>query len=171
MRKQLKYEDTYRRIFGVGPVGVLITVVIWLVLYFVEQLFGIPQASISPFFRSVLLIYFATDALYLLIGANYQLRKSERGKELVTKGPYQFIRHPIYSVWIYSFTAMLALWRLSWGLIISVLPLTLLWSWLVQHEEREMYTKYGDKYQKYAEMTGQFLPSFKGLKEAAEREV
>ena len=108
------------------------------------------------------------DALYLIVGGNYYLGKSDHGKEIAKQGPFQFIRHPIYSAWIFSFTGILAMIFYSWTLIVSAIPLTILWSWLVQREETDMINKFGDEYKLYMEKTGQFLPSWKAMRESIE---
>ena len=153
------------RFFGIGPFGVIITILIWFVVHYFEIILKIPKMMIHPVFRIVLMTIFMTDALYLLIGGNYYLGKSGRGKEIAKHGPFQFIRHPIYSVWIFSFTGILAMIFYSWGLIISAIPISLVWSWLVQREETEMLGRFGSEYISYMEQTGQFLPSWKAMKE------
>jgi len=156
------------RFFGIGPLGIVITVLIWFIVYYFEIVLNVPKMIIQPTFRIALMSIFMIDALYLLIAGNYYLSKSGRGKEIVKKGPFQFIRHPIYSVWIFSFTGILAMIFYSWGLIISAIPISLAWSWLVQREETEMIEKFGNEYMSYMEHTGQFLPSWKAMKENAE---
>ena len=111
---------------------------------------------------------FISDVIYLLIGGNYYLEKSGRGKEIAKKGPFQFIRHPIYSVWIYSFTGILSMIFYSWGIIISAIPIALVWSWLVQREEADMLNKFGNDYKVYMEQTGQFLPSWRAMRDSIE---
>jgi len=56
----------------------------------------------------------------------------------------------------------------SWSLLVSVLPLSILWSWLVQREEAELIRRFGKKYTDYMEYTGQFFPTKKGMKRVAE---
>ncbi len=126
---------------------------------------------VSPTFRIALMAIFMVDALYLLIGGNYYLGKSGRGKVITKEGPYQFIRHPIYSVWIFSFTGILAMIFYSWGLIVSAIPITIIWSWLVQREESDMLNKFGDEYLSYMKQTGQFLPSWRAMKENMEEKI
>lgn len=154
--------------FGVGPIGAIFSIFIWLIAVTVEKALSFPVMSIHPILRTGLLIMFAIDALYLLIGSNYQLKKHGRGKALVTNGPYQFIRHPLYSIWIYSFTGILAMVFKSWILIFSVIPINLFWSWLVTFEETKMLRVFGSKYQEFIEKTGQFLPSWKSMRASAE---
>lgn len=157
-RKQLK------KFFGVGPIGVIFTLVAWSAALLIEKSLSIPKISIHPILRAGLMAMFTIDALYLLIGSNVQLRKSGRGNDLLTEGPYQFIRHPIYSTWIYSFTGLLSMILYSWVIIISVIPINMFWSWLVTFEENKMLKQYGSKYQEYMNRTGQFLPSWKAMK-------
>ena len=137
-------------------------------MHYFEIVLKVPQMMIHPTFRIALMAVFMIDALYLLIGGNYYLGKSGRGKEISQKGPYQFIRHPIYSVWIFSFTGILAMIFYSWGLIVSAIPVSIIWSWLVQREESDLLNKFGDEYISYMEQTGQFLPSWKAMRESLE---
>ena len=114
------------------------------------------------------MVILAIDALYLLFGSVLSLPIQERGKTLVTTGPYKYIRHPLYSAFIYSMTGLLALWFESWFLLFSVVVLALIWSLLVQKEEQYMLDKFGKTYRDYIEKTGQFLPSWKTLKKETE---
>jgi len=154
-----------KQFFGVGPYGVLFTVAMWGIAFFMERFLNIPQISISTFLRTAIATIFFVDVLYLLIGSNYQRRKHDRNNVLLTEGPYQFIRHPIYSVWIFSFTGLLSMYLLSWTVIISVVPIAMFWSWLVTAEENDMLIKHGKTYQDYMNRTGQFLPSWKAMRE------
>jgi protein-S-isoprenylcysteine O-methyltransferase Ste14 len=158
-----------KQFFGVGPYGVLFTISIWGISILIERVFKIPQLPISSFLRIALSVIFSIDVLYLLIGSNYQRRKHDVSNVLLTEGPYQFIRHPIYSVWIFSFTGLLSMYLLSWTIIISVIPIAIFWSWLVTYEENEMLNKHGKTYQDYMNRTGQFLPSWKAMKESMEQ--
>jgi protein-S-isoprenylcysteine O-methyltransferase Ste14 len=154
--------------FGVGPIGLFIEVLIWFIVYQIETVFKIPSIPLSSFLSWALIAVFAIDALYLIIGSNYYLFKFDHDERVIDEGPFQFIRHPIYGAAIYSFTGIIAVVAKSWGLFISVLPITMFWSWLVTYEENVMIQKHGKKYQDYIDRTGQFLPSWKAMKESAE---
>jgi protein-S-isoprenylcysteine O-methyltransferase Ste14 len=161
-------KNKIRQIFGIGPFGIIITILIWFFAHYFEIVFNVPKMIIHPTFRIVLMAIFIGDAFYLLISGNYYLGKSGRGKEIAKNGPFKFIRHPIYSVWIFSFTGLLAIILNSWGIIISVVPIAMIWSWLVQREESDMLNKFGKDYKAYMEQTGQFLPSWRAIRENAE---
>ncbi|MFC1550596.1 methyltransferase family protein [Candidatus Neomarinimicrobiota bacterium] len=160
----MKQKTIFQRIFGVGPLGYVVTVLIWYFTYTIERAAGFPQIAISSSFRLLLLIVFVTDAVYLIFGGLYQLIKNGWGKNLIKAGPYRLIRHPLYSAVIYSGTGALAIFFYSWAILISVLPISLFWSWMVQKEETQLINKFGDDYKSYMEISGQFLPSFKKLR-------
>lgn len=140
----------------------------WLVIYQAEIALQIAPIPLSSFLTWVLITIFAIDALYLIIGGNYYLFKYDHNKSVIDQGPFQFVRHPIYGAAIYSFTGIIAVIAKSWGLFISVLPITLFWSWLVTYEENIMLQKHGKTYQDYIDRTGQFLPSWRAMKASAE---
>lgn len=159
------------RIFCVGPIGFVVTILIWLGAHAVEKAFDIPKMIINPTFKLFLIIMFFIDAMYLFVGSQLTLKPKERGKILITHGPFKFIRHPIYSAIIFSGSGMLGVWRESWIVLVSVLPISLFWAWLVQKEENYMISLFGKQYKEYQEKTGQFLPSWKALKEEKKKEV
>jgi len=144
------------------------TLILWLGTGALEKIISFPKMNINPTFRTILMVILAIDALYLLFGGVLSLPIKERGKTLVTTGPYKYIRHPLYSAFIYSMTGLLALWFESWFLLFSVVVLALIWSFLVQKEEQYMLDKFGKTYRDYIEKTGQFLPSWKALKKETE---
>ena len=155
--------------FGVGPIGLFVEALIWFIFYQIETLLGIPSIPISNFLSGALLIIFIIDSLYLIIGSHYYLFKHDHNDSVIDKGPFQFIRHPIYGAAIFSFTGIIAIAAKSWGIFISVVPIALIWSWLVTFEENMLLKKHGRAYQDYMDRTGQFLPSWKAMKESAEK--
>lgn len=164
----MKISNELKRIFCVGPLGVLITLILWRGTFALEKIISFPKMNINPTFRTILMVMLTIDVVYLLFGSVRSLPFQERGKTLYTIGPYKYIRHPLYSAFIYSTTGLLALWFKSWLLLFSVVVLALIWSWLVQKEEQYMFDKFGKTYKDYVEKTGQFLPSWKALKKEIE---
>jgi protein-S-isoprenylcysteine O-methyltransferase Ste14 len=153
-----------KRLFCVGPIGFLLTIIIWVGAIKLENAMDIPKMIINPTFKNFLLIIFLIDAVYLFLGSQLTLKPKERGKVLITHGPFRYIRHPIYSAIIFSGSGIMAVWNESWIVLAFVLPLSLFWSWLVQKEENYMITIFGKQYEEYQEKTGQFLPSWKAIK-------
>lgn len=81
--------------------------------------------------------------------------------ELVTSGPYRFVRHPIY-------TSMLCL-LLGTGLLIATLPLLLLATLVfvigteirVRIEDKLLASHFGEQFQDYKERVGAYIPLVK----------
>ncbi len=59
--------ETYNRIFGSGPTGILITVLIWIISIKISFIMPIPEMGISPLFRIILIVLFSIDATILII--------------------------------------------------------------------------------------------------------
>ena len=150
----------YNNIFGSGPTGVLTTVLLWVVALQISAWISIPEMRIAPTFRWILIGLFSIDAAVLLVWSHIILPPSVRAKTLITTGPYQYVRHPIYAAFIWSGTAIMAMVYKSWLLIIFVIPIHIFWVWHVQKEENYMIEKFGPAYADYMKTTGQFFPRF-----------
>jgi protein-S-isoprenylcysteine O-methyltransferase Ste14 len=79
--------------------------------------------------------------------------------ELVTSGPFRFVRHP-------SFSGALALWlgaalgNLDWLLLGLWFPLVLAKTMQAGAEEEILRAKFGKAYEEYNRQTGRFIPKF-----------
>ena len=114
---------------------------------------------------------FFTDNLYLILfgvvitiaGVSLLLASSThlgRAKEtglIATSGPFQYIRHPIYtSVYMISIGIGFLFFAWIWFLVMVVfIPL---WWLESKEEEKEMLEKHGEKYVSYQERTKMFIP-------------
>src|SRR5215510_13088079 len=83
---------------------------------------------------------------------------TKKEHQLVTVGPYHWVRHPLYTTGITLFVA-LGLMLASW-LVLSIAALVTLLIYLcvVPAEERALIAKFGDRYRAYMRGTGRFLP-------------
>jgi protein-S-isoprenylcysteine O-methyltransferase Ste14 len=81
--------------------------------------------------------------------------------ELVTRGPYRFVRHPAYS-------GDLALWLgAALGtanmLLLALWPVSVVGTYVQTRQEDDLLaSKFGPAYQTYAERTGRFVPRRRG---------
>ena len=153
-------KNNYKKIFGSGPTGVLTTVLLWVLALQIGTWISIPEMHIAPTFRWILIALFSIDAVVLLLWSHIILPPSIRANTLITTGPYQYVRHPIYAVFIWSGTGILAMVYKSWLLIIFVIPIHIFWVWHIQKEENYMIDKFGSAYTDYMNTTGQFFPKF-----------
>ncbi len=96
------------------------------------------------------------------LGTNISPTQGTReGHQLVTDGPYRWIRHPLYTfaTLFYvgvSFTSALW-WLLPW--------LVALWAallWRTPREEANLVALFGDDYRRYQARTGRFIPRLFG---------
>lgn len=76
--------------------------------------------------------------------------------ELITTGPYRYIRHPSYMGYFLMFTGLL----LAWLNVAAAIPLIAIPGYLevAGVEEELLVARFGEKYMKYMETTGRFIP-------------
>lgn len=92
------------------------------------------------------------------IGTNISPSHATRaGHQLITHGPYRWVRHPLYSAGLLlcvSLTLLTALWTLGVGMLI---PLAVL-LWRTPREEARLVETFGEEYRAYMRRTGRFFP-------------
>ncbi|MEJ2240344.1 MAG: isoprenylcysteine carboxylmethyltransferase family protein [Gemmatimonadales bacterium] len=96
---------------------------------------------------------------HLTLGGNYHGTMGlHKHHQLVTNGPYRFVRHPTYVAFPLTMIALFLLssnWLL--GLLGFILTLTISLS-RAPIEERQLLERFGDRYRGYAARTGRFFP-------------
>lgn len=100
------------------------------------------------------LLTWAHQTLSASFSGNLEIREQHK---LVTTGPYQWVRHPIYSA-IFLWSAGLALITANW--FIGLIPLTfaLFFILRVPLEEKMMVEAFGNEYRAYMNRTGRVIP-------------
>ena len=93
------------------------------------------------------------------LGVNWTavLALSEK-HELVTSGPYRFVRHPMYTSFFiigFGFLFLSANWLIG---VIYIGTLSLMYVARVSAEEEMMLERFGDSYRQYMKTTGRLLP-------------
>jgi protein-S-isoprenylcysteine O-methyltransferase Ste14 len=92
------------------------------------------------------------------IGDNISPTQATReGHELVTAGPYRFIRHPLYTFGTVFFVGM-ALASALWTWALGLLPLWAMLLWRTPREEANLRAQFGPAYSDYQARTGRYLP-------------
>jgi protein-S-isoprenylcysteine O-methyltransferase Ste14 len=93
------------------------------------------------------------------LGANFSSTLILRdGHELIERGPYRWVRHPMYTSFLVMSAGMLLLsanWVVGGGPL-SFLPLLMLVR--TPREERMLLACFGDDYRAYMARTGRYLP-------------
>jgi protein-S-isoprenylcysteine O-methyltransferase Ste14 len=80
------------------------------------------------------------------------------GQSLMTSGPYQFIRHPIYTAFLLILGSMLLI-SANWLIGFTWLGMTVLEvASRIDFEEKLMLEYFGEQYREYMRKTGRLLP-------------
>ena len=77
--------------------------------------------------------------------------------ELVTTGPYRWIRHPLYTFGL-SMWMCVGIAAANWFFILTVALLCIMLNFRTHIEERELVSRYGDLYSDYMQSTGRYWP-------------
>lgn len=96
---------------------------------------------------------------HLALGKNWSgVLEIAKGHELVTNGPYQFVRHPMYSAFFLMGAGVLLLsanWLVG-GL--NLVAVTYMYLMRVGDEEAMMIDQFGQSYERYMSETGRLFP-------------
>jgi protein-S-isoprenylcysteine O-methyltransferase Ste14 len=81
--------------------------------------------------------------------------------QLVTGGPYRWVRHPLYTTGLALFLA-LGLMAGSWFVLLAtVIAFVLLRALVIPREEQALLAKFGERYRTYMLRTGRLVPRVK----------
>jgi protein-S-isoprenylcysteine O-methyltransferase Ste14 len=104
------------------------------------------------------------------LGQNFSTTLTiNKNQTLVTRGPYQWVRHPMYTSFIVLWVGLLFL-STNWFIGLTGI-LAFVWAIVVRtpREEQMMIDRFGDEYIAYMERTGRYLPRWVGQKTASAR--
>jgi protein-S-isoprenylcysteine O-methyltransferase Ste14 len=83
----------------------------------------------------------------------------KEGHELISSGPYRYIRHPIYSGMLLAFVGT-ALALGEYRALISVCIVLVAFYTKAKKEELFLTQEFGEKFREHSRRTGMFLPKF-----------
>jgi protein-S-isoprenylcysteine O-methyltransferase Ste14 len=148
----------YKKIFGVGPFGAIISVTLLVIAWWIDHILGHVPIWANALFMKIIAVALMVIGLGLHLWTGWTLRNWWVNDQLCTRGPFRYVRHPMYAAWI-SFVALgISLYLNSWIFILWYILLQPIWHWLVVPEEVMMENTFGSEYQKYVERTGRFIP-------------
>ena len=134
-------------------------------LYVFAGLFSFAQFPLPDSVRLIgVLVGLSGSALFawthLALGKNWSgVLEIAKDHELVTSGPYQFVRHPMYSAFFLMGAGVLLLsanWLVG-GL--NLVAVTYMYVIRVGDEETMMIDQFGQSYQRYMAETGRLFPT------------
>lgn len=77
--------------------------------------------------------------------------------QLVTSGPYRWVRHPLYTMGTIAYLGFALVAENWWIAVLSVLVFAVL-AVRTPKEEARLIAKFGDQYREYMKTTGRYLP-------------
>ncbi len=99
--------------------------------------------------------------IFRTIGKNITSTVQTREQhELITGGPYRWVRHPLYTVGT-SFFVSLSLLAANWFMGLASLSVLVMLLIRLPNEEEKLIERFGDEYRAYIERTGRLLPHIK----------
>jgi protein-S-isoprenylcysteine O-methyltransferase Ste14 len=159
--------NTYERIFGAGPRGLLISLALLALAWQLEAAVGLPNITASHMARWVVFGLTVAGAICVVLWSVKSLPPAARGKELVTTGPYRYLRHPVYAAFLSCLNFGLAVLLNNWIYIIWAVLLHGVWHWNVRTEEELMSRAFPKAYPEYCKLTGRFVPRIWSLQRHA----
>ena len=144
--------------------GALVMAASFLAYAFVPDVLEFARIGLPEWARW-LAVFLAIAGLFALrwvlrsIGSNIsETVLTKQTHQLVTRGPYRWIRHPLYAFSLLQF-ALLALVADNWYLLLlPCLALVLIALVVIPREEANLITAFGDEYTDYRDRTGALFP-------------
>ncbi|NUM45932.1 MAG: isoprenylcysteine carboxylmethyltransferase family protein [Anaerolineales bacterium] len=103
------------------------------------------------------LIVWAQNSLGNNVSTTVITRKEH---QLITHGPYKWIRNPLYSFAALFFVS-LAMVASSWFLLVGIVLALILLTLRLPKEEAGLIARFGDEYREYMKRTGRYLPKIR----------
>jgi len=148
----------FNKIFGVGPIGLVISVILLLTAFFLGNQVGLPKISEKRFALDIIFGASLLAAISLVWWSIESLPVSDRGKVLCTWGPFKYVRHPLYAAFLSILNFGFALFLNNYIFLVWAIILHPIWHYLVRYEENLMIDLFRDAYKEYQKRTGRFFP-------------
>ncbi len=151
-------QRKYKKIFGVGPFGAIISAALLLIAWWMDQILGHPSLWENAQLMKLIAVFLIVMGVGLHLWTGWTLKKWWINGQLCTMGPYRYVRHPMYAAWITFIALGISLYLNSWIFILWYLVLQPIWHRLVIPEEVMMADTFGSEYENYVAHTGRFFP-------------
>jgi len=146
------------KIFGSGPIGFLISLILFFVARWLNERIDFPTISNNQFILNCIFLVSCLITVVMIVWSFKSLPEAERGNKLCTTGAFQYIRHPLYAAFLSVFNFGLAFYLNSYFYVFWAVLLHPIWHYIVRYEERLMIDIFKEEYVEYQKKTGRFLP-------------
>ena len=148
----------FAKIFGSGPVGLAVSLVLLLVAVWIDQRIDCPPVIDDVQVRRSVLLFSILITSALVVWSLKSLPARDRGNRLRTDGAFKYVRHPLYAAFLSVFNFGLAIYLNSYVFLLWAVVLHPIWHYAVRFEERLMIGIFGTQYLEHQKKTGRFLP-------------
>ena len=148
----------YERLFGAGARGAILSIVLLLMTYYVEDIVGLDLIFSNDLIRYSAFLILSLLGITVILWSVISLPPKERGNHLITKGAFKYFRHPLYASFLLFLNTGFAILLNNWIYILWALALFPIWSINVESEEELMKKEFKEKYELYCRNTWKFFP-------------
>lgn len=159
----IDYSEEDQRHFRLRSLGALLFYGSMLAYLIYPPLIAWAQVELALWLRWGALVVMAAmvPAFYWLfssLGKNVTPTVKIRAEhELVTYGPYRYVRHPLYTLGFINFIAFTLL-AANWFMLLTALLTFWVLLQRTPQEEAKLLERFGDQYRLYMQRTGRYLP-------------
>lgn len=157
-------EEEHMPIFGIGPFlvfPILILSFISLIMSIYKKipLFQIRELNFPLIMIGIVLIL-AGIIIWLFAVVKSKITQEIIDNKLVKTGIYSYIRHPIYSAFLFISTGLTFLSQNIFLFFLPILYWIILTIGMKKTEEKWLLEKFGDEYIEYSKEVNRFIPFF-----------
>lgn len=149
---------SFNKIFGSGPVGFSVSLLLLYVARWLNLRIDLPPISNNELLLKTIFLVSGLVTLVIIIWSLKSLPVAKRGNRLCTTGAFKYVRHPLYAAFLSVFSFGLAIYLNSYIYILWAVLLHPIWAFLVRPEEKLMIDVFGEAYLDYEKKTGRFVP-------------
>jgi protein-S-isoprenylcysteine O-methyltransferase Ste14 len=146
------------KIFGSGPIGLLISLILLFVAGWLSKRIDFPTISNNQFVLDSIFLVSSLITVGLIVWSVKSLPAADRGNKLCTTGAFKYIRHPLYAAFLSVFNFGLAVYLNSYFFVFWAVLLHPIWHYIIKYEERIMIDIFKEEYVDYQKKTGRFFP-------------
>ena len=99
----------YDRVFGAGPRGVVISLLLLQITCFLQSPAGMPAIMDNELLRYAVFTVCTLVSFIIIVWSLVSLPPGKRGRKLVIAGTFNYVRHPLYTAFVSGFVEQLDL--------------------------------------------------------------
>ena len=159
------FINSFKNLMGVGPYLLLVGIILEGLTILIKKWVDFP-ISLDIGIQILLTIPCVVACLVGMIWFNRSLNLIRVNflngdNRLITRGPFAYVRHPLYSALIITIPPLLIIWFADLLFLIPWILIILVSHLIVSIEERGLIESFGEEYQKYRKYVPALLP-YKG---------